>query len=127
MKISKGGKIVGIIEIIMAIGLIGIYIIGSGDVRMERFLESPATTLPVLCLVAGLFKLPGVIIIFLKQKWGIAPYAFGSLSLIFLIFTLSLDFQISQSDELLPILILYVGIAIQFWFIYILSKAIQKE
>lgn len=123
--ISTGGKILGVIDLLFGIVLIIIFFVSSQDVRMDRLFDDPKTTLPVFCLIAGSFKLLGVITILLKQKIGVGFYFIGSLALIFFFFYVSTDFEFSESDEMLPILILYTGIALQFWFIYIMSKAIK--
>lgn len=124
-KITTGGKIVGVIELLISIGLIAIFIIASNDVRMERFMDDRATTFPVLCLISGGFKLLGVLLLWFKQKIGAGFYIIGNLILILFLFILSLDFEFSYMDELIPILILYVGIAFQVWFGFIMSKAIK--
>jgi hypothetical protein len=125
IKITTGGKIIGAIELLISIGLIAIYIIASDDVRMERFMDDRATTFPVLCLIAGGFKLVGVLLIWFKQKIGVGFYIIGNLTLIIFLFILSSDFEFSYMDELIPILILYVGIALEVWFGFIMSKAIK--
>lgn len=123
-KITLGGKIIGILELIVAIFLFIGFAQDADRIKIDRILDSPKYYFPVLALFIGLFKTTGIIIIWLKKKFGIAFYSLGCFIFItFLSIPIATEREFSQMGA--PLLLMYALIALQFVFIYFMSKAIK--
>ncbi len=127
-KISTGGKIVGTIDLLTAIVLIGLFIILflDGNINLSEFGDSPNTTMGIISLFSGIFKLTGVIFIWLKKRFGIILYAIGTIGVIYILSDIVRDFDIFRSKEMLPASLLYIWILLQVLFMNIMFKAIVK-
>ena len=123
MKISIGGKIVGVIEILFSIGCIAHFIWAFDQIEMDRVLDKPKHFIPVVLFISGAFKLIGVILIWLKLKIGIGFYLIGNLALIS--FFIYASTQLNDSEKA-GVIVMYLFSALQFLFIYIMSKAIKS-
>lgn len=125
-KITVGGKVVGIIDLLVALILLLMFATTAENMNMDRILDDPKTYFPFISLIAGLFKLIGIIVIWLKKKAGIAFYSLGCFALITLLSIASYEYEFGRgSDESTPLLIIYGLMALQFAFIFIMSKAIK--
>lgn len=124
-KISVGGWIVGIIDLIAALILLLMFITTAEGIDMDRVLDEPKSYFPIICLVAGLFKLLGIILIWTKKKAGNVFYFIGCFAFMTFLFIATSEYEFGHSDENIPLLIIYGLIALQFLFIYIMSKAIK--
>lgn len=124
-KISIGGWIVGVLDLLMALFLILMFAVGYDDINMNYVFDDPKTLVAILCLLSGSFKLLGIIIIWAKKKIGFWLYTIGTLILIFFLGYASKDYSFSHSDEVTPLLFMYTAIVLELVFIYIMSKAIK--
>lgn len=113
-KISIGGWIVGVIDLLIALFLILMFAVSSEDMNMNYLFDDPKTFVPVLCLLAGSFKLIGIIIIWMKKKVGTWLYAIGCAVLIFFLVVVSKDLSFAYSDEVMPLTLMYLGIVLEF-------------
>ena len=123
-KITVAGVIIGIFELIVGLFLLLLFIVSAGGVELDRVFSDPKTYFPIICLFTGLLKVGAVIIIWMKNKAGIVFYLIGSLLFsAFLSLLIATDDEFSETAVLL--LIMYALIALQFLFVYLMSKAIK--
>lgn len=124
-KISIGGWIVGVIDLLIALFLILMFAVSYEDMNMNYIFDDPKTLIPLLCLTAGIFKLLGVIVIWIKKKAGVWLYILGTMVLISFLIYVSKDLSFTYSDEIMPLSLMYLGVALELIFIRIMSKAIK--
>jgi len=124
-KVSTGGKIVGIIDILIAIILIGLFTILfiDGNINLSEFGSSPNTTMGTISLFSGIFKLTGVIFIWKKKGFGIILYVIGTIGVIFLLSDTVRNFDILRTNEMLPASLIYIFILLQVLFMNVMFKA----
>lgn len=99
--------------------------VGYEDINMSYMFDDPRTIVALLCLFAGAFKLVGIIVIWMKKKPGVWLYSIGSMILISFLIYASKDLSFGYSDEITPLLTMYLGIVLELVFIYVMSKAIK--
>jgi len=128
-KVSIGGKIVGIIDILIAIILIGLFTILfiDGNINLSEFGSSPNTTMGTISLFSGIFKLTGVISIWKKKGFGIIFYVIGTIGVIYLLSDTVRNFDILRTNEMLPASLIYIFILLQVLFMNIMFKVKAKN
>ena len=124
-KITIGGWIVGVIDLLIALFLILMFAVSYEDMNLNYVFDDPKTFVPLLCLFSGSFKLIGVILIWTKKKTGTWLYSAGCIILIFFLAVVSKDLSFGYSDEVMPLTLIYLGIILELVFIRIMSKAIK--